>query len=450
MSVDDEEEEKGIFAKSKNSPDTGDDWMCQQCGFANPLNLEQCQICDTTRPKKEINIDIDVAKLVADAKWLVAHRRVPKVKLTKQIIKQLRQQKVESRKREELERDANRDIVYESDDEEGKAALVKKGRAEADLKALKKMAAMKKQDSPVKAIHIPFHKIVQVVATCEDIRGCAFTTRDTFINLSKTSGLGSGDIAFAIASFFSFGNIVQFVVESEDADAINKQWRECKSILEIRKYDLTRKPSGKSSEKANPILRKKKTKKRKVQMTKVESCVSSWEIFPRLHEATVSFLNLTGIPEKHHMYPKRPLSSDRWRPTLEDAISLVEDRLSLMSEGSIFILATRNALYAEAKSAAGSSNAKSQSKVKGTDQPESQMVSNHPIDIVGWKRLETFMHRHSGLVHEDADSNGIVVEEKSGKKYYCEPDVNDGVWVRLDVYLEKTAMRLTGMQNLWQ
>ena len=130
-----------------------------------------------------------------------------------------------------------------------------------------------------------------------------------------------------------------------------------------------------------------------------------------MHEASVGFLNLTGIPEKHHMYPKRPMSSDLWRPTLRDAVSIVEDRLSLLNEGSLFILATRNELFPTTNGAAEKS-APILSKNQDEDHAK---TGDHPFKIVGWKRLETFMHCHRGLFHEDADVNGIVIDKVSGE-----------------------------------
>ena len=421
LSIEDECEEDDSCAVPRKAQDIGDDWMCQQCGFVNPLNLEKCEICDTDRPKKESTVAVDIAQIIADSHWSVARRRPHKVRLTKNIVKRLRQQKSELCRRDEASE-----------------ILAKRQRAEADLKASEELSAKLKQETPVQAVPIPFAKIIEIVANCEDIRGCKFATRDTFINLSKTAGEGAGDIAFAIASFFEFGKVIQFVVEPADAEAMNSKWRECKSILEIRKSDYAFKSgsSGEPSENVNPMLRgKRKAKKRKAGKTSVESCVSSWENFPRLHEASVGFLNLTGIPEKHNMYPRRPISSDRWRPTLQDAVSIVEDRLSLMNEGSLLILATRNSLY-PTTNGASEINAPVLSKKLNED---SNKLGDHPLEIVGWKRLETFMHCHRGLVHEDADVNGIVIDNFSGMKYFCESDVNDGIWVRLDVYLRENS-----------
>jgi hypothetical protein len=42
------------------------------------------------------------------------------------------------------------------------------------------------------------------------------------------------------------------------------------------------------------------------------------------------------------------------------------------------------------------------------------------------------------LVHEDADVDGIVPDSVTGQAaFWCESDVNDGVWVRIDVFLRE-------------
>ena len=57
---------------------------------------------------------------------------------------------------------------------------------------------------------------------------------------------------------------------------------------------------------------------------------------------------------------------------------------------------------------------------------------------MGWRRVETSMHLHRGMVHEDADVDGIIADGVTGQAaFWCEPDVNDGLWVRIDVFLRE-------------
>jgi hypothetical protein len=503
-------EKEGDGARPQKNT-VGDDWMCAECGFANSLDLETCQICEAARPKEQID-EFEIPQRIAEAPWSVARRRPFQRKFTKKVRKRMRKQRREARERLKNEREAAAKASAENDAEAAVAAagkifvpvvsssesdeetrrqiVIDRARADADLRAAEVRAAKLKRETPPVATMIPFNKIVEIVAKAEDIRGVKFTTRDTFVNFNRVSGEGMGDIAFAIASFFTFGKIVQFVVNETDAEAMNKTWRETKSILDLRKSLASGgSGSGASSkndaENANPMMKskkqrkQKKRKKNKQAQTSVESCVASWENYARIDEASVCFLNLTGVPEAHQRYPNRPLSSDRWRPTLKDAVGAVEDRLSLLNEGSMFILATRDELYVEkdvgweekegeqvnqdeegrhgdtsrpssAKTISRPGTAASRQSRPGTavssrssrsfrsDGSGGGVESDHPIEIVGWRRVETARHRHRGLVHEDADVDGIVPDSVTGQAaFWCESDVNDGVWVRIDVFLRE-------------
>ena len=187
--------------------------------------------------------------------------------------------------------------------------------------------------------------------------------------------------------------------------------------------------------------------------------MTSWEDYPRIHEASLCFLNLTWVPETHQKYPKSQMTSNKWRPTLAEAVGAVEDRLSLLDEGSMFILVTRDENYEEKQISGESgdhatealaSRPGSASKVHsrpgtaassrsrpGTASSAGQL-RDHPIDIVGWRLLDTTMYRHAGLAHEDADTDGIVSDFVTGRAtHWCEPDVNAGVWMRMGLYLRE-------------
>eukprot|EP00946_MAST-07B_sp_MAST-7B-sp1_P005100 g5100.t1 len=447
----------------------GDDWMCLECGFANSLDLEICQICESERPQEHIEDGRSLSQRIAEAPWSIVVRRPVIREYTKKLRRRLRKQQRESVDSLRSKRDAAARALVEDVDSAGstpegeiedvrvREMTQKLARAEADLNAAVIRDAQLKRDTPPTAAMVPFNKIVEIVAKAEDIRGAQFNTRDTFINLNRTSGDGMGDIAFAIASFFSFGKIVQFVVNDSDASNMDRLWRETKSVLQLRKSSAKGMPEN--AENVNPMMGRKKKKRARPLLMSMESHVTSWEDYARIHEASICFLNLTWVPETHQKYPKSQMTSKKWRPTLAEAVGAVEDRLSLLDEGSMFILVTRDENYEEKQISEESgdqarerfaSRPGSASKVRsrpGTaassrSRPSTAssagQLCDYPIEIVGWRLLDTTMYRHDGLAHEDAGTDGVISDAVTGKAaHWCEPDVNTGVWMRMGLYLRE-------------
>ena len=190
------------------------------------------------------------------------------------------------------------------------------------------------------ALQVPFRPLIEMISSCEDQRGGgsqgggrAWSDRDMFVDLSRTN---NGQLAFAVCVFFNFGRVVSMTTDKQWSQGIQSIWDANKEKVVLRKKSTASSPSkAKKMNKNKKGSRKKRKKKSAVSMY----CqVSNWLEFTKYDQMGVGLLNLTSIPGVGYL--KYPIESKKWRPTLQEALSVMEERLIECELNSYLVVVT--------------------------------------------------------------------------------------------------------------
>ena len=229
-----------------------------------------------------------------------------------------------------------------------------------------------------------------MIASCEDQRNrISWSDRDMFVDFSRSK---SAELAFAVCVFFNFGRVVSMSSNKFQSQQIQDVWETNKTKLFLRKKP-TISPKKKKKIGGKTIKKKKqKKKKTKYKLSSMYAQCASWLSFQKYSELSIGLINLTSIPPLG--YPTYGMESNNWRPTLQQALSVMEDRLIECELETFFVVVTR--------------------------------VASGKVSLMGWKNVE---HIHYVKENEDIVMELLVrddgEEEEEQQEKYGRPETNE-------------------------
>ena len=232
------------------------------------------------------------------------------------------------------------------------------------------------------ALKIPFRPLIEIIYSCEDQRKLKFRDRDLFVDMSRSN---TGELACAVCVFFEFGRVVSMSSSKEASQTNQEIWDTNKTKVQLRKQPPLSKIKIVNG-------RKKKRKKKRKNVT-VASCwfqgSTTWFDFTKYAEMSVGLMNLTSLPELG--YTNYPIESTKWRATMQETCSVLENRLIECLVGTYFVIVSK--------------------------------VLSGTVKIMGWIKVEEIRYKRDGfdVVMElferndgESDADADVDEEQEG------------------------------------